>query len=331
VDLRVGMIGTDGHIGMVLDGIPKVEDASLAAYAKSNPDDTVGKIRRHPAFTRETVVYDDYREMLEQAELDIVGVCRPYHLNAEASIAAADCGVHIVSEKPIATTESDLNVLEETILKTGVRLTAMFGMRLLPAFKAAKAAVDAGKIGEPLLATAQKSYKFGTRPEFYKDREMYGGTIPWVAIHAVDYTRWTLGMEYTRVGAMHANLSHPEFPGCEDQGGILFQLSNGGTALVNFDYLRPDAAPGHGDDRLRIAGSEGVLEITNLGNQTELIRTHCESLVLDLEDETDFLVDLVQELEGKSPHVIEPQEAVHITRICLKARDAADSGRFIDL
>jgi predicted dehydrogenase len=325
------MIGTDGHIGMVLDGIPKIGGAALVAYAKSHPSDSLEKVSNHPAFTKDTIVFDNYRQMLEQSDLDIVGVCRPYHLNAEASIAAANCGTHIVSEKPVATTESDLEALENAILETGVRLTAMFGMRLLPAFKAAKAAVEEGQIGEPLLATAQKSYKFGTRPDFFRNRETYGGTIPWVAIHAVDYTRWITGMEFTKVGAIQGNLSHPDYPGCEDQGGIMFQLSNGGTALVNFDYLRPDSAQGHGDDRLRIAGSEGVLEITNLGHQTEVIQTNTGPRILEMDEETDFLVDFVQDLKGISPHVIEPDEAIHVTRICLEARRAADSGQIVDL
>lgn len=329
--LRIGMIGSDGHTGKVLDGIPKVTGATLCACAKGHPGDTLDRLRSHPAFTDSTAVYDDFHDMLEKEALDIVGICRPYSLNAEAVIAAAEKKVHIISEKPVATTLDDLQALESTVKRTGVRLTAMLGMRLLPVFQAAHKAVAEGLIGEPILATAQKSYKWGTRPDFFKKRETYGGTIPWVAIHAVDYTRWVCGLEYTRVAALHGNLAHPAYPGCEDHGGILFQLSNGGTAMVNLDYLRPESSPTHGDDRLRIAGSEGVLEIVGPGTRTELIQTGRAPRDLPLPDETDFLVDFVRELQGEGRHVIGPEEAVLATRLCLKARESADSGQTLEL
>ena len=328
---RVGMIGTDGHVNMVLDGIPKVEGASLCAYAKGHPEDDLDRVRRHPAFTDSTVTYDDPESMLDTEGLDIVGVCCPYHLNARASIAAARRKSAIVSEKPVATTLSDLDDLERTVQAEGVRLTAMFGMRLLPALQAARKAVADGLVGTPILATGQKSYKFGSRPDFYRSRETYGGTIPWVAIHAVDYVRWAAGLEYTRVAALHGNASQPDYPGCEDHGGILLSCSGGATAMVNFDYLRPQAAPSHGDDRLRIAGDRGVVEIVDCGTRAQLISSDGGPIDLPLDDERDFLVDFASELDGGGPHVIGPDEAIWVTRVCLLAREAADTGRVIDL
>jgi predicted dehydrogenase len=325
------MIGTDGHIGLVLNGIQKIEDAELVSYACSLPGDELASARKHPAFTENTRLFEDFHQMLTESQLDIVGICRPYHLNAEASIAAANLGINIISEKPVATSIEELNELERAVLGNGVRITAMFGMRFLPAFKSAQKAVKEGRIGEPILATAQKSYKFGTRPEFYKRRDTYGGTIPWVAIHAVDYIRWITGLEYTRVGAIQGNLSHPDYPGCEDHGGIMFELSNGGTALVNFDYLRPEAASGHGDDRLRVAGSSGVVEITDLGTRAELTNPESGTTCLELEEECDFLVDFVEEIKGISPHTIRPHEAIQVTRTCLEARRAADLGQIVEL
>lgn len=329
--LRVGMIGTDGHVGMVLNGIPLVEGAQLCACAKGHAGDDLGRVRRHAAFTKETRVYDDYREMLDREDLDVVGVCRPFSLNAEASIAAAGRKVHVVSEKPVATTEADLRALAAAVRRSGVRLTAMLGMRLEPGFLAARKAVAEGLIGEPILATAQKSYKFGTRPAFYRRRETYGGSIPWVAIHAIDYVRWTTGLEYTRVAAFHGNLAHPEYPGCEDHAGILFRLSNGGAGMVHLDYLRPASAPTHGDDRLRVAGSEGVLEVRDAGTRTELIRAGEGPRDLPLPEARHFFVDFVRELRGEGAHILGPDEAVRVTAICLKAREAADEGKMVEL
>lgn len=329
--LRIGQIGTDGHQNMVLNGISQIEGAQLVACAKGHDGDSLDKVKKHDAFTSQTQVYDHFEDMIEKEELDLVSICRPYSLNAEAVIAAAQKGIDVVCEKPVATTLDDLDALEKTVLDHQIRLTAMFGMRLSPAFQAAHKAVSEGLIGQPLLATGQKSYKFGTRPEFYKKRETYGGTIPWVAIHAIDYTRWVAGLEYTQVAALHGNLNHPTYPGCEDQGGILFRFENGGTAMINLDYLRPTTAPTHGDDRLRIAGTEGVIEVTDCGTRTHLIREGEAPRDLPLLSEEDFLVNLYQERIGKSKHIVGPDEAIKVTRICLLAREAADTQKIISL
>src|SRR5207247_5321177 len=103
----------------------------------------------------------------------------PYTLNVFASIAAAEKGIHIMSEKPLATELEDLARLEGVLERTGVQISAMLDMRLSPGFRTVRDTVSKVAIGEPILATAQKSYKFGKdRPWFYKERKTYGGTIP---------------------------------------------------------------------------------------------------------------------------------------------------------
>ena len=110
---------------------------------------------------------------------------------------------------------------------------------------------------------------------------------------------------------------------------MLFRLSNGGTAMINLDYLRPSTAPTHGDDRLRIAGSEGVIEV--IDDRTHLIRSDEAPRDLSLPPEENFLVNLHGERTGKAPHIIGPDEAIKVTRLCLRAREAADTGNVIAL
>ena len=329
--MRVGIIGTVGHLNYVLDGIPKMDDVDLAAAATGTPDEDLNRIRSHEAFSDQTVFYDDWTTMLDKADLDIVALCRPYPLNTEAAIAALERNIHVVSEKPVATTFDALNRLEEARVNSRARLTAMFSMRFGPPFLAARKAVADGLIGEPILATGQKSYKFGTRPHFFRERDTYGGSIPWVAIHAIDYVRWVSGLDYTQVTALHGNASHADYPGCEDHGGILYRLANGGTAVINLDYLRPESASTHGDDRLRIAGSEGIVEIVDCGTRTLLLREGETPRDLPLPESINLLSDFVADLNGESTHLVEPYEATYVTRLALMAREAADKGKILSL
>ena len=205
-------------------------------------------------------------------------------------------------------------------------------MRMGPQYQAIHKAIEDGKIGEPILATAQKSYKFGkSRPEFYKNKEMYGGTIPWVGIHAIDYIHFTTKLNYTQVIAFQGNKDHPDYPGFEDYSGVLLGLSNGGTAIVNVDYLRPETAPTHGDDRLRVIGSEGVIEIKDLGKRVELITSSEKAYDIPLPEAKSFFADSIAELRGEGKHILSPEEPFEMTRVALLAHQSANQNRIIRL
>lgn len=330
--IRVGLIGRDGHTGILLDSIPRMQGVQLTAYAKGRPEEDSAWIQEHPACTKQTRVYENYQEMLEREKFDVAGVCLPYYQNAEASIQAARKGIHVLSEKPAATNLEDLERLAREVRQSGVRYSIMLAMRAMPIFQAARTAVQQGAVGEPILISSQKSYKYGSeRPWFYKERTTYGGTIPWVGIHALDYMRWVSGQEYAQVAAHHGNKAHPVSPGCEDYAGLLFRLVSGGTAVCHLDYLRPEAAPTHGDARLRIAGKDGVLELLENEGRVNLISSKGRTGELPLPPAVDFFSSFIAELRGEGQHLISCDEAFSITRVCLKAREAADSGKWVTI
>jgi predicted dehydrogenase len=343
-ELRVGMIGTSGHTELVLGAIPQIRGARLVAYALGDAErlfESLGEtseanagsrdfeaIQRHQSFLPETRIYKSYQEMFAKERLDVVGTCLPFTLNVFASIAAAKSGIHVMSEKPLATELEHLTQLERILDQTGIQVSAMLDMRLDPEIRTIQDAIARGLIGEPILAAAQKSYKFGSsRPWFYKKLETYGGTIPWIGIHAVDYIMYTTGLGITQAAAMQSNKSLPDYPGTEDNVGILLKLSNGGTAVVTLDYLRPETASSHGDDRLRVIGSKGVVEMR--GGKVELITRHHAATEMALLPAGSIFADFVAYLRGQSTPVLSPREAIAATRVCLLARQAADERRFV--
>lgn len=330
--IRVGLMGREGHPDILLRSIPHLSHVQWTAYAKAAPhEDTAWVQKRFPG-SEHTRVYEHYHDMLEKEQLDVVGVCLPFFQNAEASMAAARQGIHVLSEKPAALNLADLARLEQVVRQSGIRYSNMLEMRTLPILQAARAAVQKGAIGEPILLSSQKTYQFGTeRPWYYKERKTYGGTIPWVGIHALDYMRWVSGQEYAQVAAYQGNKAHPQYPGCEDHAGLLLRLVNGGTATCHLDFLRPAAAPTHGDDRLRIAGSEGVLEAGDLQNRATLISNKGASGDLPLPPAVDFFERFAASLRGQSEPVVTAEDSFAMTRICLRARDAADSGQWVKL
>ncbi len=343
-ELRVGMIGTSGHTGLVLDVLQQIKGARLVAYALRDGERTalsdaktkaaggfqteLNQVKTHSAVRRDTHFFETYQEMFSKEKLDVVGICLPYTLNAFASMAAAERGIHVMSEKPLATELRSLEQLEQAVKKSGVQISAMLEMRLWPGLRTIRDVISKGLIGEPILATAQKSYKFGNdRPSFYRERETYGGTIPWIGIHAIDYIMHTTGLKVTRVSAFQGNKAHPDYPGTEDHAGILLGLSNGGTAVVTLDYLRPEAADSHGDDRLRVIGSKGVVEMR--GEKVELITQDAPSRNLPLLPHLSIFEDFVASLRGQHSHILPAEEIFYVNRICLLARQGADEERVV--
>ncbi|MCA1810032.1 MAG: Gfo/Idh/MocA family oxidoreductase [Lentisphaerae bacterium] len=251
-----------------------------------------------------------------------------YERNAYWAMAAMEAGVPVLCEKPIATTRAQLAQLKETASRTGGLLFTEFSFRCRPAVLAAQQAVQAGRIGEVVLATGQKSYKFGgKRPAWYGDRAMYGGTIGWVASHAIDALWFCTRCPFTEVTGHQGNLTRRDYPDMEDHTVSLFRLANGGTGMVHADFLRPEPAPSHGDDRLRIVGTAGQLEMRN--NRTILISG--SEGVRDLTSQAEALTmhgQVIAAINGK-PSVLSTADSLYIAEVLLAAREAADNGNWV--
>jgi predicted dehydrogenase len=327
------VIAAQGHYGDIVTGIPLVKACRLVGVARSFADEPLEKITTTPAWSPTVPIYDDYRKMLDELEPDIVAVFAPYARNGQVNIEAVQHGCHVISEKPVASTLKDLDTLRAERDRMKVRVAAMLTMRFQPGFVAARRAVKDGCIGEPLLISAQKSYKWGGRPWYFKRRKDYGGSIPWVAIHAIDFIRFVTGLEFKSVTARQAVKLHKDYPESEDCGALLFDMSNGGQATLTFDFLRPAPAGSHGDDRLRVAGTRGVVEV-RVAEQTvcELISDERAAAALPLAaDEHNAFVDFVASLRGGHSPALSDEDAFRATEVALKARDAADQRLTVEL
>ena len=226
--MKLVIIGSYGHVGEVLHGLEGLAEVELAAVARWGPEDPLAFVGR--AVPANVPVFDDYRRMLDELAPDIAAVFMPFYRLAEASMAAVGHGCHVFSERPLATTLEYLARLRGLAGRAGVEVVACLAMRTSPAYLTIRRAVREGRIGRPIYASAQKSYPFASRDEFYKCRRTYGGTIPWVVIHALDYISFCTGQDYRRVAALASNRAHSSHPGMEDQGGLIAELSGGGVA-----------------------------------------------------------------------------------------------------
>ena len=327
MSLRIALVGGAGHVNYVTEGVKSLPGAVICAVAPGGADEDPGRLRQLAGGSPETRVYADYRELLRSERADIVAVSPAYHLHAEITCAALRAGSAVYCEKPLALTLETLAQVRQAWEESRRPLGIMLNFRYLPAFLTARRLVAAGAIGEPTVGYAQKSYKRGVRPDFYRSRDGFGGITPWVGIHAIDFLRWVSGREYRSVMAQHVKLHCPDYPGMEDAATCLYELDNGGSAVMSFDFLRPAGAPSHGDDRLRLLGDGGALEIRGEGSLELITAAGPRAVPLDVPAYGPFADFAQGVLEPSHRCAITAVEALRVTEIALRTRDAADCGR----
>jgi predicted dehydrogenase len=327
--LRVGIIGLVGHVSEITGAVKQVPGLSIVAVAESKPE-LLQPAKRSPSY-RQASFYADYRSLLDREKLDLVAVCGETGGRAAILRACAERKLPIVSEKPLTATLDELQAVREVVTRNRVPLTMLLPMRFSPHYHAMWRIVRSGEIGDVIGINAQKSYKLGSRPEWMKRRDRLGGTIPYVGIHMVDLMLWISARRFTQVAAFHANVGFPDLAEMENSAALLFRMENRGAASLQIDYLRPATAPSHGDDRLRITGSSGVVEYQEATGLTVMTSSKPQRTVVDLPPERSLFVDFVESLYLGKMHLIRPEEVFRGTEVVLKARDAADAGRVIKL
>ncbi len=321
--MRLLVVGGYGHFYLT----PAVKDGRLELMGAAS-DGVDGEAARAAAGRRfgDVPFFDDYRAALDELRPDVVNIGAVYAHNGAVVRAALERGAKVVSDKPIAATWAQLEGIEafcrshaETVLLTE------FDLRARPAFRAAKRAVERGWIGEPVLATAQKSYRFGeARPWFYRQREHYGGTLLWIASHGLDLAWYVTGQPLTDAAGRQGNLSRPDYASMEDHVTVCCGLANGGTALVHADFLRPAKAASHGDDRIRVAGSAGLVEVRD--GRCALTTHEAEATEITAEGEGPGVADeLLRALDGE-PATYSTAASLYMARVLLQAQDAVDAG-----
>ncbi|MBO5454563.1 MAG: Gfo/Idh/MocA family oxidoreductase [Clostridia bacterium] len=247
--MKICFIGSCGHTYRTFEEMKLCNEAEFVGIAPGSEHENTEDFKKY-----NIKVYNSYIKMLEIEAPDIAVISPVFGYTGKIIKECAKRKIDIFSEKLIASNPKELNEVKDCITANNIHFSAMHFLRFTPSFYQAKKAIENGTIGEIKLITAQKSYKYGKRPEWYNDRNLYPGTIPWVGIHAIDWIYFFTKKDFKSVTAL--DFGNPaKYALCQ------FELEDEIIASVNIDFLRHINAPSHGDDRIRIAGTDGVIEV----------------------------------------------------------------------
>ena len=118
--------------------------------------------------------YADWHDVMADPDIDAIVVVTPTGMHRDIVVAAAAAGKHVFCEKPMASSESECDEMIAACDAAGVKLQIGFMRRFEESAQHAKEAIDAGEIGQVRLIHGQKSYKFGTRPAFFRAGAVIG-------------------------------------------------------------------------------------------------------------------------------------------------------------
>ena len=301
--MKLVQIGAAGHSGYAYGGIKKhnIEFAAISpGSAGIEAEGTARTLENLKSRGFSPKLYDNYIEMLETEKPDIAVVDPWFNDHGKISLFALEHGINVFCDKPIAT---DFETLEKIRCCEKAKLAAMFDARTSPAFRAAKKAIEEGRIGKIRMMDSRKSYKLGTRPAFYSSRSTYCGIIPWVAIHAIDWMAWLSGEKYTAVNsAAVSRLENGNNGDMDITSAAQFMMTNDVIATVTADMYRPMSAPTHGDDRVRVVGTKGIIEI--MAGKATMISDDIPGVAeLPNEPAGDIFEDFLSILRGEKNHL----------------------------
>ena len=249
--IKLGLVGCGRIARNHFSSISQYPD-DIALQAVCDLD---GHVAAVAAKKHDVNAYTDLGEMLDNEQLDLVVLCTPSGLHAKQTITAAKHGVHVISEKPMATRLADGRNMVKACDEANVRLFIVKQNRRNATLQLLKRAVDEGRFGSIKLVQLNV---FWTRPQEYYDQghgwrgtwEFDGGAFMNQASHYVDLIDWLIG-PVERIQAMTSTTRDIE---AEDTGVVNIKWKNGAIGSMAVTML---TYPKNLEGSITILGEKG--------------------------------------------------------------------------
>ena len=202
-------------------------------------------------------VSTDHRDLIKDPSVDAVAIATPVSSHFDLAMEALRAGKHVLVEKPMTIDLAEADRMVAAARETGRTLACVFQRRWWPAAQRLRAAIDAGKIGAPVLGRCSLSW---WRTQAYYARDAWrgrwdtegGGVLVNQGIHAIDMFQWLMGGEPEEVVGRWSNQTHPYIE-VEDsaaaivrfRGGALGVLSATTSARLSQNAIVVDGSKGH--------------------------------------------------------------------------------------
>jgi len=265
--LSVAHLHADSYIAN-LRAMPGVEVVGIA--------DEDATRRAQFAAAHNVPAFESYAALLAEKP-DGVIICSENANHAPLTQMAAEAGVHVLSEKPLATTLEDAQAMLEVCERNGVKLMTAFPMRFSAPIIEVKKLMQSGSLGHILgcNTTNQGECPKHHRAWFVDKHLAGGGAVMDHTVHLADILRWYLGCEVVEVYAETSSILYAnEVEKDVETGGlIMLTFENGTFVSIDCSWSKPPYYPTWGGLALDIVGENGLVTV-NAFKQVMTVYNH---------------------------------------------------------
>jgi predicted dehydrogenase len=289
--LRVGILGCGGfaHVhAKIVTSLP--EEAQLVAFSDRN-DYKVQAFREQ--YAPEAGTFTDHYQMFEQANLDLLISCLPPAGHTDEVQLAAQGGVHILIEKPIALDSDQAWAMVEATESAGVKTQVGFMFRFGEAVERFKTLQAEGKTG-PVALMMGRYFCNALHAPWWRMKDKSGGQVVEQAIHLFDLVRYMAG-DAVGVYSQQANLFHQDVPDytSEDTSATVVRLKHGGMGMIG---ATNNAIPGKWISDYRLVAQRLTAEFANANNAVFTYTDQPDNPTETIESSKDFRLALMLDL-----------------------------------
>lgn len=256
--MKYALIGcgriSPNHIAAALEN--SLEIVAICDLVKDKMESTIETFKLPKTVNK----YVDYKEMIQNEDIDLIGICTESGNHAEVALYCIDHNINIIIEKPIALSLSDADKIIEAAKLKNVKVCACHQNRFNKSVQKIREAVEQGRFGRMLHGTAHIRWNRGEN--YYKQApwrgtwEQDGGALMNQCIHNIDLLRWMMGNDITEVVGMTANLAH-DYIEAEDLGMALIKFANGSFGMIEGTT---NIYPKNLEETLYLFGEEGTIK-----------------------------------------------------------------------
>lgn len=277
--LRTGIVGCGGIAQTHAQALAAVPESAFTAVCDIDEE----RARAMAAQYDVPHVFTDVHALMTSGLVDTVSVCTPHPHHASVVIAAAESGVHVLCEKPVAVELGETDRMIAAARAGGIKFGVIFQRRFWPAAQRIRRALDAGQLGTPTMAECQVRI---SRDRAYFARDAWrgkwategGGVLMNQAVHAIDQFQWFMGPVTEIVGRI-ATLKHGDYIDVEDTAVATVTFASGALGVINAaTTVRPDLGfrvAVYGDNGATASvweqpeGTEGINDLWTVGGALE--------------------------------------------------------------
>ena len=222
--------------------------------------------------------YTDYKQMLEENELELVSIATESGKHAAIALDAIDAGVSVIIEKPMAMNIADAEEIIKRADEKNVKVSACHQNRFNVAIQEVRKAIEGDRFGK--LSHASINVRWNRNKGYYDQApwrgtwEEDGGCLMNQCIHGIDLLRWMMGDEVVEVYGATRQQFH-DYLEAEDVGVAVVKFKNGAIGTIEGTT---NVYPQNLEETLYIFGENGTVKVG--GKSTNTID------VWDFKDET---------------------------------------------